>query len=121
MPLGIVSSDLPRCSSTFIRTSATANMPSVSTRNSTPSNKLMLPKVNRWVPLNRSTPTVESSSPAVIEMKPLMGDFPVTVMTSNSPNTIRQANSGGPNATANFAMIGAHTGVSAVKKISEAP
>ena len=40
-------------------------------------------------------------------MKPLIGDFPVTVMTSSRPNTIRQANSGGPNATANFAMIGA--------------
>jgi hypothetical protein len=67
----------------------------------------MLPKVKRSVPLNKSTPTVEIRSPSAIEMNPLMGDLPVTVMTSSSPKTIRHANSGGPKATANLAMIGA--------------
>ena len=65
-----------------------------------PSNNSACPKVKRGAPMTGSIPTIAINSPTIADIRALTKDLPASPVTSESPTTIRQKNSGGPNLSA---------------------
>ena len=63
--------------------------------------------VKRPLPVTGSRPIVPMMRPTTAIISALTSDLPVTLLRTTKPNTISEANSGGPNASAASASGGA--------------
>ena len=72
--------------------------------NENPSNRFVLPKVNRGWALMMSRPTVMSNRPRAVEKNALMRFFASIAATMVRPKIAREKKAGGPNCSATLAM-----------------
>jgi hypothetical protein len=76
--------------------------------NSIPLKRDMEPKVNRASPLTGSRPIVPMIKPIKAIISDLRREFPVTLLRTMNPNTMREKYSAGPKASAARAKGGAN-------------
>ena len=73
------------------------NTPMTRGTSSTPDSRLMLPKVNRGMPVAPSVPMVAIMMPSMVEISPLVGESPSSQLMLLRDRTITATISLGPN------------------------